>query len=84
MHWHSTKTSNKYTTDPVWFNPPDKNEYIENQYIKFFFVLYKQSFVYVSHFFNENREFIQLNDFDVNMPFTTILRPIRVLCLFNR
>lgn len=45
-------------------------------------VLYKKGFIYVSDFFHEDEEFIKLNDFNVNLPFTIILGLKRVLCLF--
>ena len=39
--------------------------------------------IYVSDFFNKDGEFIQVNDFNVNLPFTIILGLKRVLCLFS-
>lgn len=45
-------------------------------------VLYKKGFIYVSDFFHEDEEYIKLNDFNVNLPFTIILGLKRVLCLF--
>lgn len=70
------KTLNIQQT-PVWFNPQIK---MDRKSICFE-VFYKKGLIYVSDILNEDGEFIQLNDFNVNLPFTIILGLKRVLCL---